>query len=289
MGTYNEAYRDEFEANIKYELQQMETMLTMCCTPGTIEAEYLYTDFLDAFTATSVTTTNADTVNTEPTFERRRVGLSRYTIAPLLDKATMIKMTGSNTMTSVRQGAVAGLYRAMDSVVYTALDADVQTGRVGAGTTSYDATMTVSGTSGLTTTVLIDTKNKIDNNAVGFYGSDELYFVCTPTQIADLLTDTKATSADYNSIKALVNGEINSFMGFKFVSAPAAIVTASGGIRKCFGFSKRGMFWGVGEDVTVDIAPRRDKNNSIQIFVEFLAGAVRHYEGLVSAVMLTES
>jgi hypothetical protein len=34
--------------------------------------------------------------------------------------------------------------------------------------------------------------------------------------LQNLLTDPKATSSDYAAIKALVNGEINTFMGFKF-------------------------------------------------------------------------
>lgn len=40
--------------------------------------------------------------------------------------------------------------------------------------------------------------------------------VCTAEQINNLLTDPQITSSDYNTVKALVNGTVNTFMGFTF-------------------------------------------------------------------------
>jgi len=45
----------------------------------------------------------------------------------------------------------------------------------------------------------------------------ERYFAAGSDQLSNLLSSTAATSGDYNTIKALVNGETNSFMGFTFV------------------------------------------------------------------------
>jgi len=44
-----------------------------------------------------------------------------------------------------------------------------------------------------------------------------IIYVCTAKQIDDLLATTEVTSADYNTVKALVQGEVDTFMGFKFV------------------------------------------------------------------------
>lgn len=41
------------------------------------------------------------------------------------------------------------------------------------------------------------------------------------TGMQSLLSNTETTSSDYNTVKALVNGEINSFMGFNFVTIGA--------------------------------------------------------------------
>ncbi|GAH48044.1 unnamed protein product, partial [marine sediment metagenome] len=45
---------------------------------------------------------------------------------------------------------------------------------------------------------------------------EDRYFVCTSESIIDLLGTTEVTSADYNTVKALVAGQINSFLGFTF-------------------------------------------------------------------------
>ena len=47
--------------------------------------------------------------------------------------------------------------------------------------------------------------------------SEDRYVVVTPLGIRQLLNDNRIIDVDYNAIKALVNGEINTFMGFKFI------------------------------------------------------------------------
>lgn len=43
------------------------------------------------------------------------------------------------------------------------------------------------------------------------------FFIHNAQQLDDLLGSTQITSSDYNTVKALVNGEINTFMGFEFI------------------------------------------------------------------------
>ncbi len=83
----------------------------------------------------------------------------------------------------------------------------------------------------------------------GTFNSDKkMYFVCTSQQLTDLLSDNKVINADYNSVKALVNGELNTFMGFEFIiselltgiTGPRAANAAAVGysIRECFAFTE---------------------------------------------------
>ncbi len=44
--------------------------------------------------------------------------------------------------------------------------------------------------------------------------SDERHIAIRAAALAQLLKDTEVTSTDYNSVKALVNGELNTYMGF---------------------------------------------------------------------------
>ena len=43
------------------------------------------------------------------------------------------------------------------------------------------------------------------------------FFIHNAQQLDDLLGSTQITSSEYNTVKALVNGEINTFMGFEFI------------------------------------------------------------------------
>jgi hypothetical protein len=52
-------------------------------------------------------------------------------------------------------------------------------------------------------------------NALGVPMTDR-FLIHTAIGLEQLLGETEVTSSDYNTIKALVNGELNSWMGFKF-------------------------------------------------------------------------
>jgi len=45
---------------------------------------------------------------------------------------------------------------------------------------------------------------------------EDRYIVMHASQLSNLLSETQVTSSDFNSVKALVQGEINTFMGFTF-------------------------------------------------------------------------
>jgi hypothetical protein len=119
------------------------------------------------------------------------------------------------------------------------------------------------------------------------------YFVCTEQQKQDLLADSTVTSVDYNSVKALVGGEIDSFMGFKFVQIDGdvganPIVAISGVHRSCIAYAESGLLLGVGLEKFTDIQQRVDKNYSYQIFSEMWIGAIRTSEKKVVEVLCQE-
>src|SRR5690606_14720954 len=69
--------------------------------------------------------------------------------------------------------------------------------------------------SGLNIATLIRLKEMFDGNEVD--EEAKRYIAVTSRQISNLLNQTEVTSADFNTIKALVKGEVNSFMGFEFI------------------------------------------------------------------------
>lgn len=98
---------------------------------------------------------------------------------------------------------IAGaLGRRFDQLVIDAMDASTPL-----------ATDIAAGAANLTVAKLISAKVALKDQGVG---DADLFFAANAEGLGGLLSDEKATSEDYASVKALINGSINSFMGFTF-------------------------------------------------------------------------
>jgi hypothetical protein len=95
----------------------------------------------------------------------------------------------------------------------------------------------------------------------------------TSNQVEALLNDSTLTSADYNTVRALVSGEIDTSVGFKFIRTELLAVASS--IRTCIAWTKSAIVLGIGQDVTGRIEERADKNYSTQVFMSMDIGATR--------------
>ena len=102
-----------------------------------------------------------------------------------------------------------------------------------------------------------------------------------------MLKTTEVTSSDFNSVKALVQGDVNSFMGFQFIRTER-VATDTNSYRRVIAWCKSGMLIAVGADITVDIGPRRDKRNSTQVYCSASFGASRMEEGKVLEIKCAE-
>jgi len=96
---------------------------------------------------------------------------------------------------------------------------------------------------GLTVDKLIKAHHILKKRSFGMY--DKLYFLCSSTQISDLLRDPQITNYDYNNVRALVSGEVNSFLGFTFIVSEmlGGIYDATGDgakyvVRDCYAFNE---------------------------------------------------
>jgi hypothetical protein len=62
---------------------------------------------------------------------------------------------------------------------------------------------------------LREAKRLMDANNVPM---DERYILIHASNLSSLLSETSVTSSDFNTVKALVQGDVNSFLGFQFVT-----------------------------------------------------------------------
>ena len=86
--------------------------------------------------------------------------------------------------------------------------------------------------SGLTIDKLIKTRtllaeNEADDFDFGGAGGN-LFIVCSANQLRKLMNDPRVQSADYAALRALVSGEVNSFMGFNFIRTELTKTSAQG-------------------------------------------------------------
>ena len=87
------------------------------------------------------------------------------------------------------------------------------------------------------------------------------YFVLTPECTEALLNDTTVTNIDYNSVKALVSGEIDTFLGFKFIQIgqrpegglPASIYTTGAAGSTAFAFHSEAIGIAMGMEPKVQV------------------------------------
>ena len=103
-----------------------------------------------------------------------------------------------------------------------------------------------------------------------------LYCAVSAEELDDLLGTTQVTSSDYNTVKALVQGDIDTFMGFKFLGTER--LSESSSVRTCPAWAEDGILLGLGQDAEGKIDERPDKNYSTQVYYSMCIGATRMEE-----------
>ena len=173
--------------------------------------------------------------------------------------------------------------RALDEVIVDAVRGTSFTGENGSTSVTLPVGQKiVAGGTGLTIAKLIAAKKLLDTADIDGEGR---FIAVTSAQLADLLNTTQVTSTDYNSVKALVQGELETFLGFSFVrvdglridgSKILPILTATD--RACVAWQRDQVVLGLGAQPSARITERADKNYSTQVFYSMSAGATRMQE-----------
>ena len=113
---------------------------------------------------------------------------------------------------------------------------------------------------------------------------DNRHIFIHANNLSGLLGETKVTSSDFNSIKALVNGELNTFLGFNFHTIgdrDEGGLPLSSGDRKVYAFHRDaiGMAEGIAPKTEINYIPEK---TSFLVSSMFSAGAVAiDAEGIV--------
>jgi len=107
--------------------------------------------------------------------------------------------------------------------------------------------------SGVTVTKLRRLKRLMDAKGVPM---EDRTFVHDAIGMEQLLGSTNVTSSDYNSVKALVHGDVDTFLGFKFIlieDRDEGGVDTTSNVTKNFGFHKDAIGLAVGHQFDTEI------------------------------------
>ena len=284
----NAAFVQKFRDNFIHLSQQKGSKLRESVRVHTdIVGKYDHFDRIGQTSAQLITSRHADTPTVDTPHSRRRVTLADYNWAYLVDRADEIKMLSSPASEYMKAGVWA-MGRTMDDIIITAFNGSATS------VSSDDSTSSVSfdsnnqiahGSADLSLAKVIQSAKILADNDVD--PDEERYAVVGPAQIEAMLNTSTVTSSDYNSIRLLMKGEIDTFMGFKWITSTR--LPKSGNYRKVFFYAKSAMGLSVGLDVVTSIDKRPDKNNSMQPYAQMSLGSTRIEEAKIVEVSCDES
>lgn len=301
-----EAFVQQYGANVMHLSQQKGSKLRPFVRSESQQSKAKFFERIGTVSAIKKVGRHSSTPQMDTPHSRRMVTLEDYEWADLVDDQDKIRLLISPESEYV-MAAMWAMGRAMDDVIIAS-----------ALGTAY------AGENGQTAVALPDTQKYAANNSTSFvnlnvktlraikrmFAANEvegnLNIAVSSSQIESMLGQTEVTNSDYASVKALVQGEVDSFMGFKFhslerLSAQASALAADPttgvvgagssvvGFRKCFAWANEGVILSVGKDAINKISERPDKSYAMQVYSCMSIGGTRMEEVKVVEVLCKES
>ena len=303
-----QAFVDQFGANVFHLSQQKGSRLKPAVRNETQTGESQFFDRIGSVAAVKKAGRNSSTPQLDTPHSRRMVTLEDYEWADLIDKEDKVRMLNDPASEYV-MAAMWALGRSMDDEIIAASVGNAYSGQKGTTAVAHPNSQKYAANDGaahsnLNVRTLRAVKRKMDEAEVD--PSEKRYIACHASQIEALLGQTEVTSADYNTVKALVQGEVNTYMGFEFIRIqriPVQVAALSGsvttgavgagaslvGFRKCFAWSQMGLLLSVGQSIMARISERDDKSYSKQAYACMSVGATRMEEEKVVEILCKET
>ena len=280
------AFVEQYSSNIQMLSQQKGSLLRDKVRLESVTGKNAFFDQVGSVTATVRSSRHSDTPQADTPHSRRRVSLVDYEFADLIDDLDKVRMLVDPT-SSYALAAAYAMGRAMDDAIIAAATGSADTGVAGGTAVALPSSQIIAeaGTAGLTIAKLRQAKEIIDLADVD--PSLPRHIIVSPKQITDLLGTTEVTSSDFNTVKALAQGDINSFLGFNFIVSNRLAVATQ--IRDCIAFVSDGIGLAVGKDSTARIDERADKGYATQVYYSAAFGATRMEEDKVVKIQAYEA
>lgn len=267
---------------------------------------------IGAVDASEILDRHGDTPQFDTPHSRRMVTLVDSEYADLIDKMDRVRLL-INPDDAYVSAAVWALGRKKDDQIISAALGSARGGEDGSTVIALPDSQKVAAFDGATTTGVRFNVNLLRGAQAVLDGNDvdesiRRYLAYTSKQKQALLEETEVTSMDFNTVRALVMGQINTFMGFEFIrterlprSATDITYTITNGVvgagtgtitaaesRRCFAWAEDGLLLAKGADIFARISERDDKRYSTQVYVAQSIGATRLEEEKVVELLVKE-
>ena len=310
MADQNEAtlpshYVQAFEANMGLLPQQTQSRLV-----SRVDSNLNFTKPGDMFNAddmgTSAPKEIEDRFGVSPegsVDKRRRVGFFvPYDDGKFVDDVDAAKSLSDPTNPTM-MAMMAGHERYRDKAIIDGLIGPAREGRNGENVVAFPAAQAIAindwdyydlslpaapaGNSALTVAKLIKAKVKLDAAEIDDAMPGMPTFVTSAEQLGQLLRDKQLTSNDFNAVKALVNGEVNTFMGFEFVRSQQT--PKAGGVRTSIAFKKGALMYRGRKLTDAKISQRADRKFNWYAYYKGMHGTLRRHDTGVVTIACVEA
>ncbi|MGB8274855.1 MAG: phage capsid protein [Alphaproteobacteria bacterium] len=279
------AFVQQYASTVAMLVQQKGSRLRDAVRVESANGEFEYFDQVGAGAAVKRISRHADTPFTETPHARRQVALEDYEYNDFIDRQDRVR-TLIDPTSPYAQAAAFAMGRVMDDVIIAATNGTSKTGKTGATPVVLPAGQKVAvAASGLTLAKLLSAKEILDG--VENDPDEERYIGLAAKDVTSLLNTTEIKSADYNTVKALVAGQIDTFLGFKFIRSQRLGTVVGGSDRAVLAWRKTGLLLAVGQEPQARISERPDKGYTTQVYYSMSIGATRMEEEAVVEIAVT--
>ncbi len=308
MNNQIEQWRVEaFNANVYQLAQQRGSRLASKVRNETFTGKAEFFDRLGLATAQDKVGRNTDTPNLDITHSRRMVSSITREWGTLVDRKDKVQNI-HNPESEYSVAAQNALGRKMDQVIIAAAFSTARTGEDGSSTqTLGNAQKVASVSAGALDYANVQLLRKMKRIMDASEAVGQRYLVHSAGFLDWLLSHTEVTSADYNTVKALAGGQLDSYLGFQFIhtefvgaNALAAsydddtflydtttgLYSAAGSAlgatnETVMAFVGDGIILGKNPNNISRVEERADKGYSMQVYTAMDFGAVRMEEAKV--------
>lgn len=301
------AFVKQYHDNVEFLLQQKPSRLRAAVRVEEQTGEESFWEQVGVQSMQEVSVRFGDSPQTDTPHARRRVTLRQFDNGDFIDNFDKVKLLIDPSSSYVQAFTYAANRKIDDIILGRTAEPGVDdttvlggffdvayTGKAGTTTVAFPSANQVAvdfSTTGTNSNLTINKLIEARRLMLSYENDPELeswYIAYHASQLASLLKTTQVTSADYNTVKALVRGEMDTFLGYQFLHTERALKNGSG-YRRIPVWAKSGLLLSIGKDITTRVSERPDKKFSWYAYICMSMGSVRMQENKVIELICDET